>query len=221
MVTPFSTALTMSYTASAATLTAVSASISTPVLSTVLTRARTVSSPRRTSSSKVMSTPVMRSGWQSGISSWVRLAARMPAVRATPRTSPFGALPARTSRSVRGAIRTTAWATASRAVSAFADTSTMRASPRGVTWVRPRADDERRGMKRPGCRAASGRDARLSDDGLHAVLGHQLELLELGNTPLLFGRERGRSFERLQLVVIALMLTPETAELLVLGHESL
>src|SRR6185369_4436318 len=58
IVTPFSTALTMSYTVRAATLTAVSASISTPVLSTVRTRASTVSSPRRAWGVNVMSTPV-------------------------------------------------------------------------------------------------------------------------------------------------------------------
>ena len=33
------------------------------------------------------------SGWQSGISSEVRLAAMMPAMRAVPSTSPFLALP--------------------------------------------------------------------------------------------------------------------------------
>src|SRR2546429_1321003 len=117
IVTPFSTPLIMSYTVSAATLTAVSASISTPVLSTVLTRASTASSPRRRSSANVTSTPVRRSGWQRGMSWGVRLAARMPAVRATPRTSPLGALPRRMTRSVAGAILRTARATASRTVS--------------------------------------------------------------------------------------------------------
>ena len=39
-------------------------------------------------------------GWQSGISSPVRLAAWMPAIRAVPRTSPFGESPASTARAV-------------------------------------------------------------------------------------------------------------------------
>ena len=41
-----------------------------------------------------------RSGWQSGISSWVRFAAMMPASRAVPSTSPFLASPWRISASV-------------------------------------------------------------------------------------------------------------------------
>ena len=45
-------------------------------------------------------TAVEASGWQSGISSCVRLAAMMPAIRAVPITSPFLALPARISASV-------------------------------------------------------------------------------------------------------------------------
>src|SRR5262249_57572965 len=46
------------------------------------------------------------------------------------------------------------------------------------------------------------------------------ELLELGNPPLLFRRERGDPLERLELAVIALMLVPKPAKLLVLGHQS-
>ena len=115
-----------------------SASISTPVLSTVRTRASTVSSPRDSFSVNETSTPVIRNGWHSGIRSGVRFVARMPAVRATPSTSPFGALPSRITRSVAGAIRSTPRATASRTVSALVETSTMRASPSGLRWERPR-----------------------------------------------------------------------------------
>src|SRR6266498_1975557 len=92
---PRSTALTMSYTVRPATAAAVNASISTPVLSTVRTRARMVTAQRLASRAKVTSQPVIRSGWQSGIRSDVRLAAMMPAVRATPSTSPLADWPAR------------------------------------------------------------------------------------------------------------------------------
>ena len=152
MLTPFSSALTMSYTVSAATVTAVSASISTPVLSTVRTRASTPRVPLPRRASNVTSTFVRRSGWQSGISSEVRLAARIPAVRAVPSTSPFGASPWRTALRVAGFILMIARATASRTVSGLADTSTMRASPRGERCERPR---------KPSSRAAfRGRTAR-------------------------------------------------------------
>src|SRR5579863_6676434 len=63
------------------------------------------------------------------MSSCVRLAAMMPAMRAAPSTSPFLALPLRTIASVFGCIRTRPSAIATRSVVALADTSTMRASP--------------------------------------------------------------------------------------------
>src|SRR5262245_33206431 len=69
--------------------------------------------------------------------------------------------------------------------------------------------------------AASGGDARVPDNRLHAVLGHQLQFLQFGDAPLLLTRERGCSFQRLQLDVVVLVLVPEAAEFLVLGHESL
>src|SRR6516225_597032 len=69
------------------------------------------------------------------MSSCVRLAAWMPAMRAAPSTSPFLALPLRTSASVFGAMITRPSATATRSVAAFAETSTMRASPLRLRWV--------------------------------------------------------------------------------------
>ena len=116
---------------SPATAAAVSASISTPVLSTVRTRASMVTVERLSSRAKAMSQPVMRSGWQRGIRSGVRLAAMIPAVRATPSTSPLAICPARMALSVAGRIVSTTRATASRAVSFFGETSTIRASPDG------------------------------------------------------------------------------------------
>src|SRR5262244_1710005 len=68
-------------------------------------------------------------GWQSGIRSAVRLAAITPATRATASTSPLAMLPLRMRRSVAGCMRRVAVATATRSVTAFALTSTMRARP--------------------------------------------------------------------------------------------
>ena len=72
----------MSYTVSAATDAAVSASISTPVGPVV--RASAISAISPASTSTVASTPrnESASGWHSGISSEVRLPPWMPAIRA-------------------------------------------------------------------------------------------------------------------------------------------
>src|SRR5262249_18908182 len=67
---------------------------------------------------------------------------------------------------------------------------------------------------------ASGRDARVPEDTLHAVFGHELELLELGDPPLLFRRERGDPLECLELAIVKLMLVAKAAKLLVLGDQS-
>ena len=72
----------------------------------------------------------------SGISSSVRLAAWMAAMRATVATSPFGASPAATRAAASGDIRTTARARAQREVSSLAETSTMRALPAASRWVK-------------------------------------------------------------------------------------
>src|SRR4051794_429495 len=122
---PLSTALTMSTTVSAATDTAVRASISTPVRSLVLTVARISTAPSTTVSSTV--TPEMARGWHSGTRSGVRLAAMIPATRATPRASPFGTPSPRSSSTTRSDTTTRPEATASRLVTSFADTSTIRA----------------------------------------------------------------------------------------------
>ena len=97
---------------SAATEQATSASISTPVLAVVRASATTVTVPASASTS--ISAPTFDSGswWASGISSSVRLAAWMPAIRATAATSPFGASPAATLAAASGDMRTTARARA-------------------------------------------------------------------------------------------------------------
>src|SRR5262245_39862943 len=53
----------------------------------------------------------------------------MPAMRAVPSTSPFGASPLRTAATVSGDILTTARATALRSVTSLSPTSTIRAFP--------------------------------------------------------------------------------------------
>src|SRR5438093_8638677 len=74
------------------------------------------------------------------MASAVRLAARMPARRATSATPPFGRRPLSARRSACGAMRMRHRATASRAVTGLAETSTMRAAPRASRCVsRPEA----------------------------------------------------------------------------------
>src|SRR4051794_5029732 len=89
----------------------------------------TVTMPSAGSTSMSAPTLVSGSWWASGISSSVRLAAWMAAIRATAATSPLGASPAATLAAADGDIRTTARARAYRSVGAFALTSTMRARP--------------------------------------------------------------------------------------------
>src|SRR3984957_7045191 len=119
-----------------ATETAVSASISTPVWPETFTRAVTRTPGNVASGVTSTSTCDNSRGWHSGINSWVRLAAMMPAMRAAPSTSPFLALPSRTMSSVFAVISTRPSATATRAVAGVAETSTMWASPRAPRWVR-------------------------------------------------------------------------------------
>src|SRR3954454_5012074 len=119
---------------SAATEAAVMASISTPVRPSTDASASTCTPPLTTSART--STWSSRSGWHSGISVPVCLAAWMPAIRATPRTSPLGASPAETAAAVSGLIETNARATACRRVISFDDTSTIRAAPESSRWVR-------------------------------------------------------------------------------------
>src|SRR3954464_4847175 len=74
------------------------------------------------------------------MSSAVRLAPWMPATRAVPRTSPFGASPATTAAAVSALMRTIACATARRAVAGLSPTSTMRAEPSSSRCVRSDID---------------------------------------------------------------------------------
>ncbi len=67
-------------------------------------------------------------GWHMGISSDVRFAAMIPAIRATSSGSPLGF--EGSARSTLFFIRTNALASATRAVFVFSETSTIRARPR-------------------------------------------------------------------------------------------
>src|SRR6266567_4318244 len=60
----------------------------------------------------------------------------MPAMRAVPSTSPFLALPETIRSSVAFSMTTRPSATASRSVAALSETSTIRASPEALIWVR-------------------------------------------------------------------------------------
>ena len=70
-----------------------------------------------------------------GINSQLRLAAIMPATWATASTSPFFRLPALICARVSGDTRISPAASASRKVTAFSVTSTIRARPCSLKWV--------------------------------------------------------------------------------------
>src|SRR5512144_858759 len=110
-------------------VTAVSASISTPVRSTVRTVATTSTPPAPGVAST--STAESAMGWHSGTRSGVFFAAMTPASRAAARTSPFSTSPRRIRAIVGRDIEMNPRATATRSVFGFAPTSIifMRASP--------------------------------------------------------------------------------------------
>src|SRR6266568_4095148 len=70
------------------------------------------------------------------MASYVRLAARTPARRATSSTPPLARRPTRASRMAAAETWMRPRATASRRVTGLAETSTMRAAPRASRWVR-------------------------------------------------------------------------------------
>src|SRR5689334_6320888 len=184
-----------------ATETAVRASISTPVGPVTFTLARTRQPGNFASGSMSSVTFDSASGWQSGISSDVRLAAMMPAMRAVPSTSPFLALPDTISSSVALVMRTRPSATASRSVAGLAETSTIRASPEAPIWVRAgpglvdlalvglafaglramsaRARGARSALAREQ-RARGGRDVGLPHQALADQEGRHADALEAG-----------------------------------------
>mmetsp|Transcript_23734 Transcript_23734/g.72548 ORF Transcript_23734/g.72548 Transcript_23734/m.72548 type:complete len:270 (+) Transcript_23734:511-1320(+) len=130
---PFDAALHMSYTVSAATAAALIASISTPVPPSHAADALTTSEWFSGRNEKSTAACEMSKGWQRGMSSDVRLAAPIPATRATARTSPL-ALEVRAPYAT-GPRSTVACATASRRVRRLWPTSTIDARPESSTCV--------------------------------------------------------------------------------------
>ncbi|KAK8930456.1 hypothetical protein VCV18_003127 [Metarhizium anisopliae] len=123
---PLSTALHISYTVRAAVEAAVIASISTPVFPSHATVARIwIVSPFPPGPRSIVTWDIAI-GWHSGIKSAVRLAAMMPAIRATPSTSPFFIWFSRISdTAVLLEKRTVQAAVAIRDVTGFSDIETM------------------------------------------------------------------------------------------------
>ena len=120
---------------SAATDTAVRASISTPVTPVQVTAAWISTMQGESDRAKVMSIPVRGRGWHMGISSQLCLAAWMPATWATASTSPFFKVPSLMFCNVSGAMWISPAATARRWVTAFSVTSTILARPCSLKWV--------------------------------------------------------------------------------------
>src|SRR5215469_5616815 len=94
----------------------------------------------------------------------------MPAMRAVPKTSPFLTLPLSTKSRVAGCMTMRPSATATRAVTGLAETSTMCASPRCPRWVRVL-----RGAMALGCRvcACGGALNQRPGRGCHVSRAHQ------------------------------------------------
>ena len=109
------------------------ASISTPVRPRVRTFDSIPRVEASASNSNVRSTPSITSGWASGMISAVRLAAMTPARYAVASTLPLAVRPARRFARVSGPMETSPRATATRAVTFFPLTSTMRTRPERST----------------------------------------------------------------------------------------
>lgn len=148
--TPRSTPLTMSTRARAATVTAVSASISTPVRSVARTR-EVISTPPSTTS-RSTTTPSTRRGCARGSRSGHFLTALMPAIRATASASPLGTAPSARTRMIFSEHATKLRAVASRRVTALPETSTMRACPLSSRWVSRAVVASSMGLLRRTCR---------------------------------------------------------------------
>src|ERR1039457_4239367 len=116
-------------------LTAVRASISTPVCAAIFAEAVMTMRSRVLGMAKSTSQCVRGRGWHRGMSSPVFLAARMPANRAVARTLPLAMVWDSMSLSVAFCNRTSPLANASRNITGLAETSTMLASPRASMCV--------------------------------------------------------------------------------------
>ena len=138
----------------------VSASISTPVLWCTLTVQRiTAASP---SMPMVIWQFSMPSGWQKGMSSWVRLAPMTPATMAVSNIGPFGDRkpPPRSTSATAAGNRTRLSATAVRCEALLAPTSTMVGRSPASMWVNVMAFSRRCNTFRFSSRRARGGAAR-------------------------------------------------------------
>src|SRR3954463_16214221 len=146
---------------------------------------------------RVTSTLVSGSGWQSGMSSEVRLAAMIPASCAVVSASPLGS--ERRAPAVSALMRTRPEATARRRSEGLPPTSTMRTPPCSSTWLKPPfpgISDRESSAGRPldGVEVGElGFDPRAD-----VVLGH-LRLDRIAPSPPFLGGHRQRRVERLRL----------------------
>ena len=123
----------MSWSVSPAIATAVRASISMPVRAVVDTVARIVTAC--SSNPKSIDTASSGTMCARGMSSLVRFAPEMPAIRAVGSTSAFFSPSLRTSATTSAVVSRRPSAIATRRVTGFAPTSTMRARPSSSRWV--------------------------------------------------------------------------------------
>src|SRR3989304_3949721 len=107
---------------------------------------------------------------------------------------------------VSAAIRRIARARASRAVSALAVMSTMRACPSASRWLRPANPTSSLDMPVSGGRP--GRFRSVAQERLHPVLGDELELLQLASTPLLVRGQKLPAVQIGQLLLVVLVVLP-------------
>jgi len=115
-------------------VTAVNASISTPVRSVLLAVAK-IPMPSDSIFNSI-STLFKTIGWQSGINSLVFLAPIIPAIRAVANTSPLGVWPFAIALSTSVFIVTLPDALATRTLTSLPEVSTMLASPFSLIWLR-------------------------------------------------------------------------------------
>ena len=120
---------------SAASATAVKASISTPVRPLTLQVAVISMAFLSGARARSTSTELSARGWHNGMRSGARFAPMMPASRATDSTSPFLTPPVVINFIVSGAMMPAPLATAVREVASFSVTSTMWALPCESKWV--------------------------------------------------------------------------------------
>src|SRR3954447_19213475 len=128
-----------------------------------------------------MCTDPTSSGWHRGIMSAVRLAAWMPAIRATASTSPFFTSRLAIAIVVSGFMNTLQRATARRWVGSLGVTSTMRAWPSGSRCVNCRSLTPTTVLRLGGCSRCRVNGTGVED--LEVRSGDRLQLVEVVVVP--------------------------------------